>query len=673
VRGIGGEAAFSLERAEFNSLTGRAGDCPFIVSGELVPTDWQATAQVSLEVPGCELSELLALAQQAEVFSIPLLKPEELAGRGTVSAEYRNQELRGRLEVRDGSWKPAWLELPVEAIAARISGNLAGLELEELQGTLGRSPVSLAGQVDLLQGSPLWQMELRTALQPMDAERLLHGRGPQWLHFPGVVTGTAQLSGSADTGIRMRAAFQLPVMVGGDNEEQSAGRHLDEPLQLQLQGVWQNGVFALDEFTTTIGSTRLSGAGRVRLSPDQYLDLRLQAPPGSSVSDLLAPVRLPAALGQPDGRLSADIGVVGPPDDLGWNGVVSLEEVHLPDLLTEPVSLNGRLELGREGIEVRDLEIRQPNGTFTVAGLLRPRGRSDLSLRGAWANLDRLMGQLPESGLSVPRSQFLARHPLRMTIDIDQVQFLGLVFDQVEGELEQADSQFRLRVPRFGVAGGQGSIEVTPIPATDRLQVRLDLEDLRAATLLEDLLKRPAAVGGPLNLTARLTGPLGPKEAFLRGAEGEVTFALGKGRLQRGTLPERLFALAVLLREGLYGFGLSWLTRIGKPHDLDRFQAWTGAIRVEDGTLHIEETELISKVYNVTMTGEMELESSRLRIHGEGNFHPGWEFDISLKAAVGLVSRLFRLARGRRGHNFEFDVSGTLGGRKRVENFRFKD
>jgi hypothetical protein len=115
------------------------------------------------------------------------------------------------------------------------------------------------------------------------------------------------------------------------------------------------------------------------------------------------------------------------------------------------------------------------------------------------------------------------------------------------------------------------------------------------------------------------------------------------------------------LREGLYGFGLSWLTRIGKPHDLDRFQAWTGAIRVEDGTFHIEETELISEVYNVTMTGEMELESSRLRIHGEGNFHPGWEFDISLKAAVGLVSRLFRLARGRRGHNFEFDVSGTLG------------
>ncbi len=152
-----------------------------------------------------------------------------------------------------------------------------------------------------------------------------------------------------------------------------------------------------------------------------------------------------------------------------------------------------------------------------------------------------------------------------------------------------------------------------------------------------------------------------------------MNFALGQGRLRRGTLPERLFALAVLLKEGIYGFGLSWLTRIGKPHDLDRFQEWTGAVRLEGGKAHIEKTELISKVYNVTMTGEMELESSRLQIHGEGNFHPGWEFDISLKAVVGLFSRLFRLARGRRGHDFEFDVSGTLGGRKSVENFRFKD
>jgi uncharacterized protein involved in outer membrane biogenesis len=279
--------------------------------------------------------------------------------------------------------------------------------------------------------------------------------------------------------------------------------------------------------------------------------------------------------------------------------------------------------------------------------------------------------QLPEGGFSVPRSQFLARHPLRIAIDIDQVQFLGLVFDQVEGELEQSDSRFILRVPRFGVASGVGSVEVTPVPGTNRVHARLNLEGVRAASLLEEVLKRPAPVGGSLSAQADLSGPLGSQDNFLQAAEGEVRFALGEGRLRRGTLPERLFALAVLLREGFYGFGLSWLTRIGKPHDLDRFREWTGTVKLEDGKARVMESRLISKVYDVNMTGEIELESSRLQIHGEGNFHPGWEFDISLKATVGLFARMFRLARGRRGHNFEFDVGGTVGGRKSVENFRF--
>jgi len=675
VRDVSGQVGFSLRRAEFDALSGRAGGCEFEASGEFVPAAWRETARLNLELPDCELSQLLQLADQADAGPIPWLEPEELTGTGTVSARYRDQELDGWLEVGNGRWSPAWLMLPVQDIAAKVSFDSAGMELESVGGTIGTSPVSLHGRVRFLEGAPAWQLELRTTLQPPDAERLLHGLGPTWLRFPGEVRGLAQVTGSADAGTRLQADFQVPMLVGGGSAEGESNRgDLADPPRLQLQGVWQNGVFTLEQLTATVGATRLAGAGRIRLSPDQHLDLRFEAPTGSSVSDLLALVRLPEVVGVPEGQVGATIEVTGPIQDLQWGGFVNLEEIHIPELLTEPVSLNGRLELGGEGIEVQNLEIRQPNGAFTMAGLLRPRGRSELKLRGAWANLDRLLGQLGERSYSLPaRNQFLARHPLRMKIDIDQVQFLGLVFDQVEGELEQADSRFTLRVPRFGLAGGEGSIEVTPIPGTDRIEVQLDLQELHAATLLEDLLKRPAAVGGPLNLSARLAGPLGSREVFLQNAEGEVTFSLGKGRLQRGTLPERLFALAVLLREGLYGFGLGWLTRIGKPHDLDRFQEWTGTVRVDGGKALIEETEMISKVYDVTMTGEIELATSRLQIHGEGNFHPGWEFDVSLKAAVGLFTRLFRLARGRRGHNFEFDVSGTLGGRKSVENFKFKD
>jgi len=173
---------------------------------------------------------------------------------------------------------------------------------------------------------------------------------------------------------------------------------------------------------------------------------------------------------------------------------------------------------------------------------------------------------------------------------------------------------------------------------------------------------------------AELAGPLGTQAEFLRGAEGRISFALGEGRIQRGTLPERLFALAVLLREGLYGFGLFSLGRgLTSPQNLRRFSEWTGAVLVGEGKARVVESHLVSKVYDVSMTAEADLESGAFKLHGDGDFHPGWQFDISLKNMVNIFARLFRLARGKRGHGFEFDVGGSIGGRKSVENFRFKD
>ncbi len=66
------------------------------------------------------------------------------------------------------------------------------------------------------------------------------------------------------------------------------------------------------------------------------------------------------------------------------------------------------------------------------------------------------------------------------------------------------------------------------------------------------------------------------------------------------------------------------------------------------------------------------MQSGDIHLHGEGNFHPPFRFNISVKALVGGLSRLFRLARGRKGKPFEFDVVGEVNRTKRIENFRFK-
>jgi hypothetical protein len=202
----------------------------------------------------------------------------------------------------------------------------------------------------------------------------------------------------------------------------------------------------------------------------------------------------------------------------------------------------------------------------------------------------------------------------------------------------------------------------------------LELEEVPVEFLLVDLLKQPPTVRGPFSVQVDITGPLSRGKEFLMGAEGEVDFYFGQGRIQRGTLPERLFALAVMLREGLYGFSLIRLGRsLAKPRGLRRFSEWTGSIEVGGGKARLTDTYLVAKVYDVRMTGELDLHSGTFEVRGDGDFHPGWEFDISLKAMVGLLARLSRLARGRRGHAFEFDVEGQIGGRKRIRSFRFKD
>jgi hypothetical protein len=678
VRGLEGEADFDPQQVRFDSIRGRAGDCAFELSGDFEVAQWRETATVHLTAPVCELGELVRLAERGGLGSWPLVKAETLAGTGALTADYENQRWRAELEIEDARWSPAWLALPMEGINARIGVDADGVELRRLTGRVGRSPVSVNGRLNLSDAdSPSWELAGEARLEPQDAERLLHRGGPQWFHFADPVAGTARLVGSARTSTRVEARVQTPLHVHEQQQEGEEKEKLTTPAvlpQIELAGTWEGGQFEFERFTANIGSVEVQAGGSVRLSPEKYLDLSLTVPPGSSLADLLAFVRLPQWLSSLRGTVAAEVAVQGSPEALDWKGTIDLEEARVPTLLTEPVFFKGPIELGREGFYLRDLQVVQPTGTFALAGWVRPRGASQLRLTGAWANLDRLLGQLPEGPVSLRQTQFLARHPFRVTLTVDRVQFLGLVLTQVEGELEQKEGVLALRVPTFGVGAGQGRVEMKPDPAADYVSARLELDEVPLETLLVDLLKQAPTVRAPFSLQAQLAGPLGTRNEFLRSAEGRISFALGQGRIQRGTLPERLFALAVLLREGLYGFGLVSLGRsLTSPQDLRRFSEWTGAVLVGDGKAQVVESHLVAKAYDVTMTAEVNLESGAFQLHGDGNFHPGWQFDISLKNIVNTFARLLRLARGKRGHRFEFDVGGNIGGRKSVENFRFLD
>jgi hypothetical protein len=229
-----------------------------------------------------------------------------------------------------------------------------------------------------------------------------------------------------------------------------------------------------------------------------------------------------------------------------------------------------------------------------------------------------------------------------------------------------------LLIHRFGLSSGHGSLEGKLGPATGELRAMLSLNQVPMETLLVEMLKLQPTVSGPLDLHVEVTGPLGARQEFLAEAQGLARFTIGEGRIQKGTLPERLFALAVLLDEGVFGFGPFSFAWISNPPNLRKFSGWTGTLELGEGKARLVESNLVSKAYEVNLQGEMDLQSGALRIHGDGNFHPPFRFNISLKALVDGLSRLFRLARGRKGKPFEFDVVGEVSGTKRIENFRFK-
>ncbi len=670
VRELAGEGRFTAARVEFRDLEGRAGGCPLRMSGWSELPRWQETVQAQAVLRDCELPELVRLAEAAEVGRLPGLEADALAGQGTLAMAYNAQAWRGELQVQGARWSPAWLGHSLDDVRASVRIDPEEMDIRNLSGRFGNSPVRLSGQMGLLgEASAPWALQLEAHLARDDATAVLPDSLKKWLRIPAELEARGRINGSPQ-GVSLQARIETADPVSASAASPAAP--LEIPARFDIRGIWQTDSFSLNQFTARFGSTELSGSGRLQQASEPQLEVHLQAPPGSSLEELLSFVRLPEAFDSLSGRVAADVSLRGPVNNLQWAGSIELEEARLPALLTDPVQLNGRLELVEEGIRIDSVRVVQPSGEFTLNGTLRGKGTSTLQMTGESANLDRLLGQLPDGPLSMPDSSFLREHPAQVDLALQRVQFLDLTLTDVQGRIEPSGDSLALFIHRFGLSSGRGSLQGRIAPAEGEMRAMLSLNQVPMQTLLVEMLKMQPAVSGPLDLHVEVTGPIGTRQEFLSGARGLARFTVGEGRIQKGTLPERLFALAVLLDEGIFGFGPLSFAWISNPPNLRKFSGWTGTLELEEGKARLVESNLVSKAYDVNLQGELDMQSGAVRLHGEGNFHPPFRFNISVKALVDALSRLFRLARGRKGKPFEFDVVGEVNRTKRIENFRFK-
>ncbi|MBI2957063.1 MAG: AsmA family protein [Acidobacteria bacterium] len=672
LRHLRGDVEFTPEQAILEDVRGRIGQCDFEAEASLEPAHWREAAKARAVLPACSLPALFELAEHRAAARIPGLEPATLEGTGTLTLDYERQQWRARLEVQGARWNPAWLGSPIEDLHASLEIDPGRVALKQVRGRLGQSPVSLRGEVALASASTSpWQVEFHAQLSPADAQVLLPAPWGAWLNFPTGLEARAQVSGTDGQAVTIEARLEIPAPLVASTANPSAAPAASG--QVELRALWTPDAVQLERLTAQLGSGQLDLQGRILRSPVLAYDLRLRAPAGTSLADLLAFVRRPRALQSAQGQVEANIALAGPFEQPEWTGRVHLQQVRLPELLTEPVQLQGQVDLKPDGFHLDSIEFAQPRGMFQLSGLLRKSGLSTLRMAGEWINVDRFLNQLWQSGLSLPSNSFLAAHPLQVALAVERMKFQGLEFADVQAEFAQKDGAFTLEVPHFALESGRGRAQLALEPARDRLRASLEMNQVPLETLLVDYFKMEPLVRGALDLHVELTGPVGPRAEFVQDARGLMRFTLAPGRIQKGTLPERLFALAVMLHEGFYGFSLLRLGGLAKPTGLRHFQEWTGTLELEQGKANLVESRIQAQVYDVDLTGEVDLTTGALSMHGDGHFHPGFEFTLSLKNIVNMFARLFRLARGKHGHHFEFDVAGELAGPKHVQDFHFKD
>lgn len=669
VRNIGGVIEFDLERARLRELAGELGPCRFESRGQAELANWRDRLMLEITSRDCSLAFLAELAERfgglgsATDGRNPYLAGVE--GRADWHARLAGNAWAGWIETTGARWQLPNVAFPLEDIRSRVEWECEQLTVRRFAARLGSSTLELAGRVDTARKPMEWRVDAQVFLQPPEGPLFL-GPLARWLQLPEPVVAHLGVGGNTASGFAWEAV--LRGMTPPGNSPAPVGA----PTQIELSGNWKEGTLRLDALRASLGEAKIEARGELAFGSLPRVELQLRTPPATPLPPLLRYLRLPEGLDSAQGWVEADLRVEGPLDALQFAGHATLSDLRLPEVLGEPVHIQGRFVPTREGLRLEEVRVEQPRGTFDVAGVVSWRGESRLEVQGAWLDLD---GFVTAARQSASRNWFRRLSELNgsVTIAVEKMHFLGLDFAGVRAAIQQVSGTLTLRDAQFalGTGNGTGGLAVNWKNRQAAAQLQVNEIPLEAVFAVVQL---PATVRAPLTARIDLRGPLGRVDSFLRESEGELEFSMPHGRVKRGTLPERLFMLAKFLHEGFYGFSFSfnWLFRALKPRNLRRFHSWTGAAALREGKAQVDST-ISTKLYTLRFTGPIDLESGEVEIHGAGEYRPGFELNLSLKSLVNAFRRLFRLGRPKHSHEFEFDLTGTVRGRKSVNNFHFKD
>lgn len=668
VRALTGVVHFDTTRVEFSGFQGRLGPCAIRARGQTERPNWREALELEVESNDCELALLQQLAMRfvaspAAGTAEPYLAG--LDGRADWRVRYAAPKWEAELELDGARWALPGLGQPLEQVRGRIEAEPSHLTVHQLAARLGESTLALAGRIESGEPPARWELDGKAVLYPAEAPLLL-GPVARRLVLTEPVHVEARVAGNRDEGFACTATIKTPLAADGQKASASA------PAAVELAALWKEGTLRLTSIRGTIGEAQFDAAGELRLRSRPQLTLAVRTPPATPLAPLLRYIRLPEGLSSAQGAVEVDLRLDGELGALNLEGQVVVSDLRLPEFLGEPVQIDGVVYPAADGLRLENVRVVQPRGTFDLSGIVRRQGESRLRVEGEWLNLDRFIESV-EGGSGGDWLRRLTTYPARVELSVKKAQYLGVEFLDVQADIRQSEGMLALTTAPIGLSTGTVEAGLDVDWTREQVETHLALDQVPLEAILAVLSLEPT-VRAPLTLRVDLRGPLGTSREFLQGAQGRAEFSMPHGRIRRGTLPERLFMLAKFLHEGFYGFSISfnWLFRALKPQSLRRFQAWTGEVSFGDERAQVDST-ITAKIYTLRFTGPIDLASGEVQLHGEGVYRPGFEFNLSLKSLVNGIRRLFHLGGRKHGHEFEFDLSGNLRGRKSVNDFHFKD
>ncbi|MBE0595635.1 MAG: AsmA-like C-terminal domain-containing protein [Desulfuromonadales bacterium] len=290
---------------------------------------------------------------------------------------------------------------------------------------------------------------------------------------------------------------------------------------------------------------------------------------------------------------------------------IRADELIFPSATSHLRDVDGHLRLSGEEIVFDPVVVRLDGGTRAeVRGSVRwePQPLVELTIVSPRGNIDEVIAlwQTPESpSPATDETREPSKLVVRISAQVAEGELAGMQFQQAAGLITWQQRRLLIHPLDFHLGHGkaQGVVAVDFTATPSLLQVSGRVENVDAAILHHQLLKRRGLVNGRLQGDFYLEGGLGSR--FLESSRGGASLEIRDGVLRRFKSLAKVFS--VLNVSQIFTLHLPDMAREGMP-----FHLLHATFSLDSGVLASEDLLIDSNAMNLSLVGQADLTTDQI-------------------------------------------------------------